>query len=59
MRGQAELAALHDELAAQQAELSGSLAAKSTWQPMRRAAWQAVGTQRWADPDGDDDHEKR
>jgi hypothetical protein len=52
VHGQAELAARHDELAAQQAELkriagrAGRLAADA------QAAWQAIGTPRWADPDG-------
>ena len=39
-QGQVQLAALHDELAAQQAELKRIAAVKSAWQPMsRRTGW--------------------
>ena len=57
MHGQAELAALQDELAAQQAELKRIAGREERLAADAQAAWQAVGMQRGADPD--DDEEKR
>ncbi len=59
MHGQAELAALQDELAAKQAELKRIAGREERLAADAQAAWQAMGTQRWADPDEDDDEEKR
>ena len=59
VHGQAELAALQDELAAQQAELKRIAGREERLAADSQAAWQAMGTPRWADPDEDDDEEKR
>jgi hypothetical protein len=57
--GQAERAALQDELAAQRAELKRIAGREERLAADAQAAWPAMGTQRWADPDEDDDEEKR
>ncbi len=59
MHGQAELAARHDELAAQRAELKRIAGREERPAADAQAARPAMGTQRWADPDEDDDEEKR
>lgn len=59
MHGQAELAALQDELAAQQAEFKRIAGREERLAADAQAAWPAMGAQRWADPDEDDDEEKR
>ena len=59
MHGQAELAALHDEQAAQQAELKRTAGREERLAADSQAAWPAMGPPRWADPDEDDDEEKR
>ena len=47
------------ELAAQQAELKRTAGRDERLAADPQAAWQAMGTPRWADPDEDDDEEKR
>ena len=43
----------------QQAELKRTAGCRERLAADAQAAWQAMGTQRWADPDEDDDEEKR
>ncbi len=50
MQGQAQLAALQDELAAQQAELERLAGREEHLAADAQAARVAMGTQRWADP---------
>jgi hypothetical protein len=59
VHGQAELAALQGELAALQAELKRIAGREERLAADAQAVWHAMGTQRWADPDEDDDGEKR
>ena len=54
-----ELAALQHELAAQQSELKRTAGREERLAADSHAARQATGTPRWADPDQDDDKEKR
>ena len=58
-QGQARLAALQDELAAQQAELERIAGREERLAADAQAARVAMGTQRWADPDEDDEKEQR
>jgi hypothetical protein len=51
VHGQAELAALHDELAAQQAGLKRTAGRDERLAADLQAAWQGMGTPRRADPD--------
>ena len=53
--GQAQLAELHDEIAAQQAELKRIADREEHLATDTRAARRAMGTQRWADPADRDD----
>ena len=50
---------LQDELAAQLAELQRIAGREERLAADAQAAWQAMGTQRWADPDEDDEEGKR
>ena len=59
MQGQAQLAALQDELAAQQAELERLAGREERRAADAQAARVAMGTQRWADPGQDDEKEQR
>ena len=59
MHGQAQLAALQDELAAQQAELERIAGREQRLAADAQAARAAMGTQRWADPGEDDEEEQR
>ena len=54
-----ELAALQDEGDAQQAELKRAGGRDERLAADSQAAWQAIGTPRWADPDEDGDEEER
>ncbi len=59
LQGQAQLAALQDELAAQQAELERIAGREERRAADAQAARVAMGTQRWADPGHDDEKEQR
>ena len=59
MQGQAQLAALQDELAAQQAELERLAGREEHLAADAQAARVAMGTQRWADPGEDDEEGQR
>ena len=63
LRQREELAALQDELGAQQSEQQSELMRTAGREERlaadSHAARQAMGTPRWADPDQDDDKEKR
>ena len=58
-QGQAQVAALQDELAAQQAELERIAGREERLTADAQAARVAMGTQRWADPGQDDEKEQR
>ena len=59
LHGQAQLDALQDELAAQQAELERVAGREERLAGDARAARAAMGAQRWADPGQDDKEEQR
>jgi circadian clock protein KaiC len=57
--GQAQIAALHDEIASDETELERIADRQEQQAADADAARQAMGDQRWADPDEDEDQEKR
>jgi circadian clock protein KaiC len=59
MHGQAQLATLQDEIAAQQAELERIADREERLAADAQAAQRAMGTRRWADPGEDDEEEQR
>ena len=59
MHGQAQLATLQDEIAAQQAELERIADREERLATEARVAQRAMGTQRWADRNEDDEEEQR
>jgi len=58
-RGQAQIAALHDEIASDETELERIADRQELQAADADAARRAIGTQRWADPDADDDQEQQ
>ena len=57
--GQAQIAALHDEIASDQTELERITDRQERRAADADAARRAIGTQRWADPAADDDQEQQ
>ena len=57
--GQAQIAALHDEIASDETELERIVDRQKQQAADADAARQAMGDQRWADPDEDEDQEQR
>ena len=57
--GQAQIAALHDEIASDEAELERIADRQERHAAEADAARRAMGDRRWADPDEDDDQEQR